>query len=260
MIEIDEHIFQRGWNHQLGSQNHSWQTIMTSGTSCFHLFGANLLQLFAPLRKFRSQCRAQNFPLKQRWLGGKFATLTKSGWFFERTWIWNDIEDSVFSKFWKETENHRCGFHQRFCFFSTSGWELHGHVDMFRSVVVLFFRFDSWYPPWIRKPDSASAIDLQEVWQLDLIVLQILQKLQIRTTHPGLILWLGFCWTISRIFLVDWAKRREKKVVFRTTMGRFGLQFSGCLPAANWFVGAELERSFHYLWNENFSNDFFFKS
>ena len=131
-----------------------------------------------------------------------------------------------------------------FVFFSTSGWELHGHVDMFRSVVVLFFRFDSWYPPGIRKPDSASAIDLQEVWQLDLIVLQILQKLQIRTTHPGLILWLGFCWTISRIFLVDWAKRREKKVVFRTTMGRFGLQFSGCLPVANWFVGAELEDLF----------------
>ena len=26
-----------------------------------------------------------------------------------------------------------------FVFFSTSGWELHGHVDMFRSVVVLFF-------------------------------------------------------------------------------------------------------------------------
>ena len=36
---------------------------MISGTSCFHLFGANLLQLFSPLRKFRSQCRAQNFPL-----------------------------------------------------------------------------------------------------------------------------------------------------------------------------------------------------
>lgn len=164
----------------------------------------------------------------------------------------------VFSKSWKKTENHRCGFHQRFCFFSTSGWELHGHVDMFRSVVVLFFRFDSWYPPWIRKPDSASAIDLQEVWQLDLIVLQTLQKLQIRTTHPGLILWLGFVLdNLTNLFGGLSQKKREEGCVpndhgpFWPTVLRL---FASCkLICWSWTW-----RSFHYLWNENlnFSNDF----
>lgn len=218
--------------------------------------------LFAPLRKFRSQCRAQNFPLKQRWLGGKFASFTTSGWFFERTWIWNDIEDSVFSKFWKETENHRCGFHQGFCFFFYIWLGTARKWWSFRSVVVLFLRFDSWYPPWIRKPDSASAIDLQEVWQLDLIVLQILQKLQIRTTHPGLILWLGFVLdNLTNLFGGLSQKKREEGCVpndhgpFWPTVLRL---FASCkLICWSWTW-----RSFHYLWNENlnFSNDFFFKN
>lgn len=131
----------------------------------------------------------------------------------------------------------------------------------FRSVVVLFLRFDSWYPPWIRKPDSASAIDLQEVWQLDLIVLQTLQKLQIRTTHPGLILWLGFVLdNLTNLFGGLSQKKREEGCVpndhgpFWPTVLRL---FASCkLICWSWTW-----RSFHSLWNGNlnFSNDFFLK-
>ena len=234
---------------------------MISGTSCFHLFGANLLQLFSPLRKFRSQCRAQNFPLNSGGWEESLQALQQVDGFSKGLEFEMTLKFLFFLSLEKKQKTTGVVSTKAFVFFSTSGWELHGHVDMFRSVVVLFFRFDSWYPPWIRKPDSASAIDLQEVWQLDLIVLQILQKLQIRTTHPGFFFILtGFLLdNLTNLFGGLSQKKREEGCVpndhgpFWPTVLRL---FASCkLICWSWTW-----RSFHYLWNENFSNDFFFKS
>lgn len=112
---------------------------MISGTSCFHLFGANLLARF--LRHLGSSGPSAGLKIFRSSSGGWEESLQalqqvdgfSKGLEFEMT-----LKILFFLSFEKKQKTTGVVSTKAFVFFSTSGWELHGNDDLF-GVLSFFF-------------------------------------------------------------------------------------------------------------------------